>query len=248
MLEIVEKCKILGELYERFRGESGDFEEFLSMNDIGLPLAYFAKEGMVTLSDDALRYIDATWRDLMNLISAGEADEFDSIDAIIFRFYYYPIVWRITESIDDNGDLVYLTKPNNGYTLREFYSTFFPQELIVDESGNEASTLPDDAFIQYENLTDAINEIIGNNQSIEYIPKQSNEISLEATIEISSDSIMLSWGEEPKREERFIENTEEGLTYALNDALDRNFDSIQILYCREREVLEDDDQDEDDDE
>lgn len=239
---------MLGELYERFRVESGDFKEFLSMNDIGLPLAYFAKEGMVSLSDDSLRYIDASWRDLMDLISAGEADEFDSIDAIIFRFYYYPIVWRITESKDDKGSLVYLTKPINGYTLREFYATFFPHELVVDETGTEASTLPDDAFLQYDNLTDAINEVIGKNQSIEYIKSSSNETNFEATIEINSDSIMLSWGEAPGRDERFIENTEEGLMYVLNDALDRNFNSFQILYCRKREVLENDDQDQDDDE
>jgi len=248
MLENIEKCKILGDLYQRYKGNSGDFEEFLNMNDIGLPLAFFAKEGMVTLSDDSLRYIDDTWRALMDLISAEEENEFDSLDSIIFRFYYYPIVWRISESKNDNGELLFLTKPINGYTLREFYSTFFPEELVVDESGIEASTLPDDAFLQHDNLFDAINEIIGNNQSFEYIQRQSNETNLEAMIEISSDSITLSWGEAQKKEERSIENTEEGLTYVLNEALGRDFDSIQILYCREREELEDDDCEQNDNE
>lgn len=248
MLENVEKCKILGDLYKRFKGTSGDFEEFLNMNDIGLPLAFFAKEEMVTLSNDSLRYIDETWRALMDLISAEEESEFDSLESIIFRFYYYPIVWRISENIDDDGELVFVVKPINGYTLREFYSTYFPEELVVDESGIEANTLPDDAYLQYDYLFDAINEINGNHQSFEYIKRQSNETNFEAMIEISSDSITLSWGEVHKREERSIENTDVGLTYVLNEAFERDFDSIQILYCREREGIKHNEYEEDDNE
>lgn len=40
-------CNILGDLWENYREEEA-FEDFIEYNDLGLPLAYALREGMVT--------------------------------------------------------------------------------------------------------------------------------------------------------------------------------------------------------
>jgi hypothetical protein len=51
---------ILGQLYIQYKGDK-DFADFIDFNDIGLPLAYLASEGLCEPSDDGKRYILETW-------------------------------------------------------------------------------------------------------------------------------------------------------------------------------------------
>lgn len=51
---------ILGQLYINYKGQE-DFEDFIDYNDIGLPLAYLASEGLCEINDDGQRYITETW-------------------------------------------------------------------------------------------------------------------------------------------------------------------------------------------
>jgi len=53
-------CDILGSLYSNYR-EDKNFKDFIEFNDLGLPLAYLAKENLCEPSDDGVRYITETW-------------------------------------------------------------------------------------------------------------------------------------------------------------------------------------------
>ncbi len=60
MTDFSNKCIILGELYANYR-EDKEFSEFIEFNDLGLPLAYHASEGLCQLSADGERYVEDTW-------------------------------------------------------------------------------------------------------------------------------------------------------------------------------------------
>lgn len=57
-------CSILGKLYFFYQDDE-NFTEFLEFNDLGLPLAYLASEGLCEVSDDGKRYIAETWQMLL---------------------------------------------------------------------------------------------------------------------------------------------------------------------------------------
>ena len=54
-------CGILGELHFNY-GDSKELKSFLEFNDLGLPLAFLTREGLVVeLSDDGRRYVIDTF-------------------------------------------------------------------------------------------------------------------------------------------------------------------------------------------
>ena len=78
---------ILGELYYKYRDEkNGDFSEFIEYNDLGLPLAYFAREGLITMSHDAEKYVIETWNVLMDEINPDEDTDYDNLDEVLADF------------------------------------------------------------------------------------------------------------------------------------------------------------------
>ncbi len=61
MVDFETLCKILGELYTNY-GDSKDFKTFIEFNDLGLPLAFLTREGLIVeLSDDGRRYVIDTF-------------------------------------------------------------------------------------------------------------------------------------------------------------------------------------------
>lgn len=60
MTSIENQINILAELYANHREDKG-FKQFIDYNDLGLPLAYFAAEGLAVPSEEALRYISETF-------------------------------------------------------------------------------------------------------------------------------------------------------------------------------------------
>lgn len=69
-------CNILSELYSNYK-EDEDFQGLIEFNDIGLPLAYFAAQGLCDLSDDGKHYVKETWKlflDFLDLEDAGFVD------------------------------------------------------------------------------------------------------------------------------------------------------------------------------
>lgn len=75
------KVEILGQFYMNFRDDE-QLSDFMEFNDIGLPLAYLAEEGLCDISEDGKKYVAETWE--LFLASFGLQDTgFDSLDEIL---------------------------------------------------------------------------------------------------------------------------------------------------------------------
>ena len=76
-----ERCSILATLWNEHRDNKG-LQDFIEYNDLGLPLAYFVAEGLVTIHDEARIYIDETF--MLLLEATGNEDTgFESLDEIL---------------------------------------------------------------------------------------------------------------------------------------------------------------------
>lgn len=60
MTDFSNQVTILAELYANYKDDKG-FADFVEFNDLGLPLAYFANEGLAVPSEDGMRYIAETF-------------------------------------------------------------------------------------------------------------------------------------------------------------------------------------------
>jgi len=61
MVDFETVCGILGELHFTY-GDSKEFKSFVEYNDLGLPLAFLTREGLIVeLSDDGRRYVIDTF-------------------------------------------------------------------------------------------------------------------------------------------------------------------------------------------
>ena len=80
------RLAILAQLNEAAE-EDGDeltdeFKEFVSSQNIGLPLAYFVDSGLCILSEDGTRYISETWTALLDLCEV-EDQGFERLEDIL---------------------------------------------------------------------------------------------------------------------------------------------------------------------
>jgi hypothetical protein len=64
MTDFSNVCSILAKIYSDFRDDEA-FEQFVEINDIGLPLAYFHADGLCEVSEQGARYIAMTWESLL---------------------------------------------------------------------------------------------------------------------------------------------------------------------------------------
>jgi len=60
MTDFSKQVEILGQFYMSAR-DNKEMSEFMEFNDIGLPLAYLASEGLCDISDDGKKYVAETW-------------------------------------------------------------------------------------------------------------------------------------------------------------------------------------------
>lgn len=74
------KVEILGQFYQNYRDDE-NLADFFEFNDLGLPLAYFASEGLCDISEDGISYISETW-DLLLAALEVEDEGFDNLDQI----------------------------------------------------------------------------------------------------------------------------------------------------------------------
>ena len=74
-------CSILGKLYFAYQDDE-NFVEFIEFNDLGLPLAYLASEGLCEVSDDGKRYIAETW-DMLLVALELEDTGFSDLEEMI---------------------------------------------------------------------------------------------------------------------------------------------------------------------
>jgi hypothetical protein len=81
MTDFSNVCNILAKIYSDFRDDEA-FEQFVEINDIGLPLAYFTADGLCEVSPDGAKYISATWDSLLENF-AIEDTGFQSLEDLI---------------------------------------------------------------------------------------------------------------------------------------------------------------------
>ena len=74
------QIEILGQFYQNYRDDE-NLADFIEFNDLGLPLAYFASEGLCQVSDDGMKYIAETWELLLTSLEIKD-EGFDSLNQI----------------------------------------------------------------------------------------------------------------------------------------------------------------------
>lgn len=83
-IDFSKKCEILGSLWMDFR-EEADFQDFIEYNDVGLPLAYFIAEGIVTKKPESEVYVNETYDLLLASLNAPD-EEYESLDDLLMKF------------------------------------------------------------------------------------------------------------------------------------------------------------------
>jgi hypothetical protein len=78
------KCEILGSLWLNYREEARTneaWESFFEYNDIGLPLAYFISDALVSPTDEDATFllIDETWEMFCKYIDIDPEDMYEDI-------------------------------------------------------------------------------------------------------------------------------------------------------------------------
>lgn len=74
------RCDILSNLWMNYRTEE-DFQDFVEYNDLGLPLAHFISEGIVSSTPMAEQYINETWNIFMGSLEIEDTG-FDDLEEI----------------------------------------------------------------------------------------------------------------------------------------------------------------------
>ena len=83
MTDFSKQVEILGQFYMSAR-DNKEMSEFMEFNDIGLPLAYLASEGLCDISDDGKKYVAESWE--MFLLAMGITDEgFENLGEIFAK-------------------------------------------------------------------------------------------------------------------------------------------------------------------
>lgn len=79
-----DKCGILGQFWFEFRDDE-KLQDFISYNDIGLPLAWFIATGVVTANPMAEDYINETFNLFLSALEVTEEEvsEFDSLESLL---------------------------------------------------------------------------------------------------------------------------------------------------------------------
>jgi hypothetical protein len=65
--ELASKCDILNDIWINHSNDEW-FEDFIEINDLGLPMAYFISNGIVEATPLAIEIIDVTFADLLELL------------------------------------------------------------------------------------------------------------------------------------------------------------------------------------
>lgn len=75
------RCEILGDLWVAYKGDP-EFEDFISYNDLGLPLAYAIATDIVIPTAKSEMFVNETWDLLLSGLELTD-EGFDSLDDII---------------------------------------------------------------------------------------------------------------------------------------------------------------------
>ena len=73
------QCEILSELWMNFRDED-EMEDFMTYNDLGLPLAHFCHVDLVKPSDQAKTFVGETFGLLCASLGIDDEQDYESLD------------------------------------------------------------------------------------------------------------------------------------------------------------------------
>jgi len=76
-------CLILSDLWLNYKKEK-DFQDFISYNDVGLPLAYFIESELVEASEMAKQYVYETWNIFLDSLEVKEDIGWSSLEELFF--------------------------------------------------------------------------------------------------------------------------------------------------------------------
>lgn len=76
------RCDILSDLWIEYK-EEPQFRDFVSYNDLGLPLAFLVSENLVTPNDKAIMMVNETFVLLLRSLEIEEDTGFDSLDDLL---------------------------------------------------------------------------------------------------------------------------------------------------------------------
>lgn len=79
-------CSILSELWINHKEEK-QFQDFISYNDLGLPLAFAVESELVTPTELAKKYIEETWIILLQSLEINEDIGFTCLEDL-FNYTY----------------------------------------------------------------------------------------------------------------------------------------------------------------
>ena len=80
------RCKILGEFWLTNKNEE-EVQGFISVNDIGLPLAFLLSEGLVSVArPDAEQFVNDTWRNFCTVLNLSDGIAYEDLQSIAASF------------------------------------------------------------------------------------------------------------------------------------------------------------------
>lgn len=74
-------CSILAELWSNHKDDK-NFKDFISYNDLGLPLAFLIDSDLVIPNEMAKNYIEETWVILLESLGVSDDRRFTSLDEL----------------------------------------------------------------------------------------------------------------------------------------------------------------------
>jgi hypothetical protein len=79
---IENKAQILADIWLNYRNDV-EFSDFITYNDLGLPLAYAISSGMVAITDKAKGFIEETFDLLLAALDVTEDTGFETLDDLL---------------------------------------------------------------------------------------------------------------------------------------------------------------------
>lgn len=82
MTDFETMCEILAEFWLSYR-DTKELQDFVTYNDLGLPLAYFVHEEIVGLTPAAEAYINETFNFLVAALGLDDKLSYESLDDML---------------------------------------------------------------------------------------------------------------------------------------------------------------------
>lgn len=72
------KCEILNDFYMEYSG-SDEYDEFISINDLGFPAAVLVMNGSANLTDIGINFVNDTWKAMCEVLEVDHMGEYNSL-------------------------------------------------------------------------------------------------------------------------------------------------------------------------